>query len=356
MDLDQATTVIQCCSRLLSLQLDPDLLHANLRLCLRLTRRPELAAVFMQEGGLQSLLALTQKSSFKGFTSLAALLFRHCLEEGSFLKQAMETVTRMVLNPSGPSRDIRAASLSREFHYIMRKLGPAACRNPHLFKETACNMLCFSTLPPKPEAYFTSQRVPSANLKLAPGLPRQEMIALTPLQVSLINLLVDHLCADSVYDDAAAQEKGEGGAGGMTEGGGKGEEERDRVRYGTVREMVPVSQVRRMRHRYQRRVQGNFDLDDDVASVEMNLEAEPASEVVSRQASTSGLSEQPSQKIPLEIEEKPLLSKAAILRLLAELVDSYPSCAKHIVESSRKIRINGQPAKVLDLCVCGTSV
>ena len=345
LDLEQATTVIRCCTRLLSCQLHPDLLHADLRLCLRLTRRPELAAVFLQEGGPQALLSLTQKSSFKGFTSLAALLFRHCLEEGPFLKQAMEAVVRMVLNPSGSARDGRAAAASREFHYIMRKLGPAACRDPAMFKEAACSALRFSTLPPKPEAYFASQRVPSSNLKLAPGLPKHETIVLNSAQQSLINLLIDHLCADSFYEDSSAQEKGEGG-GGIGEGG-KVDEERERVRYGTVREMVSASQARRMRHgSYRRQLQGNFDIDDDVASVEMNLDAEPVSEVVSRQTSTTALSDQSAQKPPLETDEKPLLSKAAVLRLLAELVDSYPSCAKLIAESSRKIRINGQPTKV----------
>lgn len=249
---------------------------------------------------------------------------------------------RMVLNPSGSSRDSRTTASSREFHYIMRKLGPAACRDPTMFKETACKVLRFSTPPPKPEAYFTSQRVPSSNLKLASGLVKHETIILNSAQQTLINLLIDHLCADSFYEDSSAQEKGEG-SGGIGEGG-KADEERERVRYGTVREMVSASQARRMRHgSYRRQLQGNFDIDDDVASVEMNLDAEPVSEVTSRQTSTTGLSD---QKPPLETDEKPLLSKAAILRLLAELVDSYPSCAKLIAESSRKIRINGQPTKV----------
>ena len=312
----------------------------------------------MQESGPQALLSLTQKSSFRGFSSLAALLFRHCLEEGPLLTQAMEAVVRLVLNPANPAKDTRATVASRELHYVMRKLGPAACRDPVIFKEMACNVLRLSTAPPKPEAYSASLRVPSCNLKLSTGLPKPEMVVLNTAQNNLINLLIDHLCSESFYDDSSAQDKGEGG-GGMGDGA-KGEEERGgRLRrYGTVREMVTAVQRQRMRHgSYRRQVHGNVDLDDDVTSVEMNLDAEPVSEAVSRQ--TSSTDQSAMQRALLVTDEKPLLSKASILRLLAELVDSYPSCAKLITESSRKIRINGQPSEVrsmrysaLHICTC----
>lgn len=346
LDLEQATTVIKCCTRLLGCTTEPDVLHASLRLCLRLSRRPELAAVFVQEGGPQALLSLTQKSSFKGFSSLAALMFRHCLEEGPLLKQAMEAVVRQALNPPNMSKETRATVASRELHYVMRKLGPAACREPVMFKETACNMLRLNTAPTKPEAYTTSLRTPSCNLKLAAGLPKHELVVLNATQCGLINLLIDHLCAETFFEDSLASEKGDGG--GMGDSGVKGEEETEsRVRYGTVREMMTTAQRQRMRHgSYRRQVHGNMDLDDDVASVEMNIDAEPVSETISHQTSST---DQSSQRPSLETDKKPLLSKAAVLRLLAELVESYPSCAKLIAESLRKIRINGQPAKVINM-------
>lgn len=347
MDLEQATTVIKCCTRLLACPPPPDVIHAILRLCLRLSRRPELAAVFVQEAGPQALLSLTQKSTFRGFSSLATLLFRHCLEEGPLLKQAMESVVRNILNPASMSKETRTVA-SRELHFVMRKLGPASCRNPDLFKETSCNVLRLSSAPPKPEAYTQSLRVPSCNLKLAAGLPKHELVVLNSAQTSLINLLIDHLCAESIFEDTPSTDKGEGGGGGIGDSGTKADDEgeRGRMRYGTVREMVMVSQrQQRMRHgSYRRQVHGNVDLDDDVASVEMNIDAEPISEAVSRQTSSS---DQSVQRPSLETDKKPLLSKAAVLRLLAELVDSYPSCAKLIAESSRNIRISGQPPKVI---------
>ena len=348
LDMEQATTVVKYCTKLLACpNLSPDALHANLRLCLRLMRHPQLAAVFVQEGGPQALLSLTQKSAFRGFSSLAVLLFRSCLECGPMLDHAMEAVVRQVLNPADITKESRTTAASREVHYVMRKLGPAACRNPTLFKETACRVLRLSSALPKPESYATSLRAPLCNLKLASGLAKPEVVVLSSLQKGLINLLIDHLCAETVVEESTVgpPERGEGG-GGM--GDGKGEEETERrVRYGTVREMVSVSQMQRMRHgSYRRQVHGNVDLDDDVASVEMNVDTEPISEVVSRQTSSTTEHQTVLQRPPLEADKKPLLSKSAVLRLLAELVDSYPSCANLIVGSSRNVRVDSQPVKV----------
>lgn len=333
--------MIKTCTQLLTCtNQPPDALHANLRLCLRLTRRPELAAVFVREGGPQALLSLTQRSSFQGFAFLVMLIFRHCLEEGPLLKQTMEGVFKHVMNPSSMTKEGRASLASRELHLVMRKFGPTVCRDSDLFKDMALNFLRLNTAPTKPESYTTTLRTPSCNLKLAPGLPKPELVIMNVGQESLINLLVDHLCAESVYEDSMAPDKTEGGGGGGI-GDGKTEEEPERrMAFGSS----GGAQRQRLRHgSYRRQVHGNLDLDDDVASVEMNMDSEPV-EVVSRQTSSADQSVQ--RRPSLETDKKPLLSKAAILRILAELVDSYPSCAKIITESSRTIRVRGQPAKV----------
>jgi E3 ubiquitin-protein ligase HUWE1 len=71
---------------------EPDALHALLRILLRLTRHHETALLFARLGGTRSLLALTQDSGFQGFTSLATLIFRHILEEPATLRHTMEKV------------------------------------------------------------------------------------------------------------------------------------------------------------------------------------------------------------------------------------------------------------------------
>ena len=77
---------------LISLPVEPDALHAVMRVTLRLTREHQFALMFAELGGPKLLLDPTQASGFQGFTSLATLLFRHILEEPNTLKHTLEKV------------------------------------------------------------------------------------------------------------------------------------------------------------------------------------------------------------------------------------------------------------------------
>lgn len=351
----EAEVLMRCCTDLVSAPLSPDTLHANLRLCLRLTRRPELAAVFVRCGGPRALLAMTQKSAFRGFTSLAALLFRHCLEEGPLLRQTIEGVVRSVVNnPSVGKNEFRPHGMSsKDVHYILRKLGACACRNPALFAEVACSVLRVTSDLPSPESFLAS-RLPVSAVKCLPPDRSLHPPPLNPNQDALINLLIDHLCADAFESSSAKVESTEDG--GAAAAAKRGEEEARLSGVSLAPMRMPSGGRMRMstggrwrRHGMYPR-QGLLDLDDDVASEDMNVEAESAPP--SRQTSSSsspttneavaGDDDEGREKMT----EKPLLSKAAVLRLLAELVQSYPPCAKLIAMSTRKIRIEGEPAKV----------
>ncbi len=354
---EQAHTAIRCCTKLISSSVDPETLNANLRFCLRLTRQPELATVFASEGGPQALLSLTHKSSFKGFPSLASLLLRHCLEDGPLLKQSMDSVVRSVVNNPPSNKDLRTSSTgSKELHYVLGRLGPCACRNPELFTETVCSVLRMATQPPKPEQYQSLQRVPPCTLRTF-GPPKVYQFSLSSPQEALINLLVDHLCAEAFLEEKS---EGNGGGGAMEEDtrGAAGPTERRYLHMSTrgpvVRRGMEATQARRVRHgSYRRQLTGNYDIDDDFVSEDMNIDAELMSEPgptaggqpgsaetdqEARDAAATTGTEKETQRL--------LLSKAAVLRLLAELVESYPPCAKLVAESSRKIRIDSQPPKV----------
>ena len=82
----------------MKLGVDPDTLHALMRLCLRMTRVWENACLFASLGGVRTLLSLTEASGFWGFQNLAALLMRHVLEEPATLRYTMEKV-RPYLGP-----------------------------------------------------------------------------------------------------------------------------------------------------------------------------------------------------------------------------------------------------------------
>ena len=56
----QSLTLVRCCTTMIGVPVDPDTLHAALRLLLRLTRVYANAMTFVEIGGHQHLLNLTQ--------------------------------------------------------------------------------------------------------------------------------------------------------------------------------------------------------------------------------------------------------------------------------------------------------
>ena len=114
-----------------------------MRLTLRLTRDFKMASIFSEEGGPRALLKLTEKSSFPGTIPLATLLLRHIVEDISTLQQILETV--ICANSHGVGNMISGVGQSsvgtKELHYVLRTLGPAACRSPSLFKEAAKKLI-----------------------------------------------------------------------------------------------------------------------------------------------------------------------------------------------------------------------
>ena len=344
-----ATTIVKSCTRLISCPLDPDILHSTLRLCLRLTRSPGQASVFAKEGGAQALLSLTQRSGFRGFASLVTLLFKHCLEDGLVLRQAMEGVIRAsVASPFYNSKEVRPQAMGgRELYYVMRKLGPCACRNPQLFMELAPSIIRLCSEPPTPAVYTSTQRAPTTLLKCVP-LTKVEHGPLNAVQSDLVNLLIDYLCAEDPFESDAkenAEDKNAESAKIEEEGEiprvmhfGESGGRRGRVRHGSYRRQLTA---------------GTYD-DDDVNSEDMTVDAEEtggsrmASLLGAATVNSSPTGERDSANNGNKTEDthnQPLMSKAAILRLLSELVETYPACARLIAESSRKVKVHGKPAK-----------
>ncbi|GFT18781.1 e3 ubiquitin-protein ligase HUWE1 [Nephila pilipes] len=139
---NQCRSLVRFCVMLMKVPLDPDTLHAVMRLCLRLTRKHCNAVMFAIMEGPKTLLSLTQPYAFIGFTSLTALLFRHILEDPNTLAHTMEKVIR-----SATAGGSSSLMVSKEMHYIFRVLGPAACRDPDIFSTVASNTLRLTILP-----------------------------------------------------------------------------------------------------------------------------------------------------------------------------------------------------------------
>ncbi|CAM4784526.1 unnamed protein product [Rotaria magnacalcarata] len=109
------------CVHLIRMPVDPDAIHALLRLILR----------------------LTQASAFQGCASLITLIFRHILEDDSNLRLAMEKAIRQALTGNhGISIGVQPACPgSHELNVILCILGPAMTRAPDIFLEVAPNVL-----------------------------------------------------------------------------------------------------------------------------------------------------------------------------------------------------------------------
>jgi len=130
----QSQALLRAAVGLIAVPVEPDALNAILRLCLRLTRTFSQATLFAELGGIKLLLALKQTSSFSGFSSLASLLVRHVLEDDLTLKHTMEKIIRS-------SAATSTAATTKELHYLLRSLAPAACRQQDTFTSVAKDIL-----------------------------------------------------------------------------------------------------------------------------------------------------------------------------------------------------------------------
>lgn len=140
----------RCCTRLISIPVSPNTLQAVLKLCLRLTQEHKYAVQFVEQGGARALLLLTQDSAVAGFATLATLLLRHVLEDEENLKHTMEKVVRSSATTSVTSSVTgvnQSSHGAKEVNYILRVLGPAACRNTELFKDVATSSLHLAITP-----------------------------------------------------------------------------------------------------------------------------------------------------------------------------------------------------------------
>ncbi|XP_062420507.1 E3 ubiquitin-protein ligase HUWE1 isoform X6 [Pungitius pungitius] len=196
---DMTTVLIRACVSMISVPVDPDTLHATLRLCLRLTRNHHYAMMFAELKSTRMILGLTQISGFNGFTPLVTLLFRHIIEDPATLRHTMEKVVRSAVTSGAGSTTsgVVSGSLgSREINYILRVLGPAACRNPECFAETASN--CVRIALPAPRGAGTASDDEFENLRIK-GPNAVQLVKTTPLKLSPLPIIPDTI-KEVIYD------------------------------------------------------------------------------------------------------------------------------------------------------------
>ncbi|KAG8447780.1 hypothetical protein GDO86_015044 [Hymenochirus boettgeri] len=196
---EMVTVLIRSCVSMLGVPVDPDTLHATLRLCLRLTRDHKYAMMFAELKSTRMILSLTQSSGFNGFTPLVTLLFRHIIEDPCTLQHTMEKVVRSAATSGAGSTTsgVVSGSLgSREINYILRVLGPAACRNPDIFTEVANS--CIRIALPAPRGSGTASDDEFENLRIK-GPNAVQLVKTTPVKPSTLPVIPDTI-KEVIYD------------------------------------------------------------------------------------------------------------------------------------------------------------
>ncbi|KAM9829287.1 E3 ubiquitin-protein ligase HUWE1 isoform 7-T10 [Syngnathus typhle] len=338
---DMTTVLIRACVSMISVPVDPDTLHATLRLCLRLTRNHHYAMMFAELKSTRMILGLTQTSGFNGFTPLVTLLFRHIIEDPATLRHTMEKVVRSAVTSGAGSTTsgVVSGSLgSREINYILRVLGPAACRDPECFAETASN--CVRIALPAPRGAGTASDDEFENLRIK-GPNAVQLVKTTPLKLSPLPSIPDTI-KEVIYDMLNA----------LAAYHAPEEPERPEERVSAVPGGQDLCQILQdvgddVYQQYRLTRQGSdFDSQSafhintqvfaaDGAVAESSQSGTPQGEASTPEEMREGKKEQEGDKSSSSEEakaakvkaSKPLMPTSTILRLLAELVRSYVGIA-----------------------------
>ncbi|KAF4027121.1 hypothetical protein G4228_018869, partial [Cervus hanglu yarkandensis] len=354
---DMVTVLIRACVSMLGVPVDPDTLHATLRLCLRLTRDHKYAMMFAELKSTRMILNLTQSSGFNGFTPLVTLLLRHIIEDPCTLRHTMEKVVRSAATSGAGSTTsgVVSGSLgSREINYILRVLGPAACRNPDIFTEVA--NCCIRIALPAPRGSGTASDDEFENLRIK-GPNAVQLVKTTPLKPSPLpvipdtikEVIYDMLNALAAYHAPEEADKSDPKPGGMTQEVGQLLQDMGDDVYQQYRSLTRQSS--------DFDTQSGFSINSQVfaadgASTETSTSGASQGEVSTPEESRDGKKDKEGDRASEEGKQKgkgskPLMPTSTILRLLAELVRSYVGIATLIANYSYTV---GQSELIKEDC------
>uniref|UniRef100_A0A8C5T004 HECT-type E3 ubiquitin transferase n=1 Tax=Laticauda laticaudata TaxID=8630 RepID=A0A8C5T004_LATLA len=353
---EMVTVLIRACVSMLGVPVEPDTLHATLRLCLRLTRHHKYAMMFAELKSTRMILGLTQSSGFNGFTPLVTLLFRHIIEDPCTLHHTMEKVVRSAATSGAGSTTsgVVSGSLgSREINYILRVLGPAACRNPEIFTEVANG--CIRIALPAPRGSGTASDDEFENLRIK-GPNAVQLVKTTPVKPSPLPVIPDTI-KEVIYDmlNALAAYHAP-------------DEDKSESKVNTTNQ--EVSQILQdmgddvyQQYRSLTRQSSDFDSQTgfginaqvfaaDSAASEIPQSGTPQGDASTPEESRENKKDKDGDKAAEENKQKakgskPLMPTSTILRLLAELVRSYVGIATLIANYSYTV---GQSELIKEDC------
>lgn len=301
LDMAQKKQIVESTTMLMGWPVNPDTLHAIMRLILRLTRSYEVAEVFSEHGGVKHLTTLTSDSSFSGFFPLANLLIRHVLEDSQSLKYAIEKMIRAKALSSG-------ASTCKELHYLLRVLAPIACRHEDYFVEVAGRIL-------RVDITFVTRRGEEDNRLIVKPIPcKLENVdgGVGEQARNAIETLLDALTVPNSKEEEEKKQAGEDAA--TTPAGAA-------TTASTTDSSTQKSDV----------AKEDETMDTD-AGVSTPSTAKAAGKPEKGSSTSTGTGEETSTAAAASQKKKQLIPKYAICQLLAESVHSYSFPCKIIAE------------------------
>ncbi|KAK7483667.1 hypothetical protein BaRGS_00025100, partial [Batillaria attramentaria] len=324
---EQISNIIRSLVSLITIPIESDTLHALLRLCLRLTRDHHFAVQFASLGGPRMLLGLTQSVAFPGFLSLVTLLFRHILDEPTALRHCMEKVMRSACTGMGSSASGVSNGIigSKEMHYVLRVLGPAACRNPTFFSTVARDSLQIA-LPPQNKIVKDEDEV----RYIGPNAPQ----ILKCSSLKMVDLVMDPAIRDFLFDLLNALV----------------------VKYSWKQDEAQTSEVQpaqTLAEAIQEAVNeatSSFSENSTGISVQNSTAELPTEEDTANQSESNQETTDKESKDTKPADDKkarPLIPKSAILRLLSEVIKSYSNCTQLITQYNYEA---GQSELVAESC------
>ncbi|GFY42597.1 e3 ubiquitin-protein ligase HUWE1 [Trichonephila inaurata madagascariensis] len=313
---NQCRGLVRFCVILMNTPLDPDTLHAVMRLCLRLTRKHCNAVMFAIMEGPKTLLSLTQPYAFIGFTSLTALLFRHVLEDPNTLAHTMEKVIRAAT--AGGSSSLM---VSKEMHYIFRVLGPAACRDPDIFSAVSSNTLRLNILPMTKRDEEDGRYNSNSSVQMLKSVPNKssshsDYVYDVEIASNLIYDLLNALIVKSVDLPEEAIASPESTLDALI----SANDQNSPLRESSASDLLPDDDDGLIIPLTIPNVDGFSDSNESISM--------PRESRLNKDTSKDSKSDTSSMK------NVPIIRKSGICRLLAELVRSYAQCARLITDYS----------------------
>ncbi|XP_024868314.1 E3 ubiquitin-protein ligase HUWE1 isoform X2 [Temnothorax curvispinosus] len=296
LDPSIAPSIVRACVKFLAIPVDRDALHAVLKVCLRLTRDYRNAEVFAREGGVKLLLEMTQMCSFTGCITLCTLLIRHTLEEPRTLRLAMEKVIRARTQSNIPPA-------YKEILFMTRQISSAVCRNPEVYKEVCENILRVDISCLKKDDVDNRLVVKALPPSHSPALPMVEEVSVGVIR-DMLNALIKPMPVSSDDGSATPTSPEKKTSHATTSSMGNASSSTSSSRRDILRNNATTT---------------NDPLDDD----------DQVSQIIPLKIYTDIGN---NSKVEPEEAKKPILTKSAILKILAEAVRSYGAVASLITE------------------------